>query len=397
MEGHDPATTVLLFDGRIRRLELYRGQDAPVPVHGEFTCPLADILAHRVVQRRESFPMFFTAGLEFQERHVPVDPYYLGLWVGDGNRRSTTIYNQNDEPIVNYLRNYADHLGMRLTRDPRKVPNFNVPYIRDNTNRLENKLLRELQNLGVTRANLSTGFHTDIKHIPDLYKHNSREVRLGLLAGLIDSDGSYNDVLHCFRFSQSVRRHNRLFNDVVWLARSLGLYYDAPDRRWFLSRNGQNLERWGAVFYGDLNQVPCLLPRKQARERGAVRIARAIGIRSFARLAPRAFIDIQTNEDNLFLRGDFLVLRGSDNIPVDEVEEILTKTVDNFEPEEIQQLQKLSQVLSQEDVATFGAVDSQAIVSSEGSQMGELKIYLLDQAFLQNYRRCRHLVSEMFC
>lgn len=57
----------------------------------------------------------------------------------------------------------------------------------------------------------------------------------------------------------------------------------------------------------------CREPRKLARERETVRIARAIGIRSFARQTPTAFIDIQTNQDNLFLHGAFLVLRGSDD------------------------------------------------------------------------------------
>lgn len=189
------------------------------------------------------------------------------------------------------------------------------------------KILGELRDIGVIRANLPNGFDTDMKHIPDLYKHNSREVRLGLLAGLINSDGSYNEVQHCFRFGQSVRCHTRLFNDFVWLAKCLGFYCSVPTRRWMVSSNGLNVERWDVVLYGDLADVPCLLPRKQAREREIVRTARGVGIRHYTVERPGPIIDIQTNGDNLFLRGDFLVLRGAENAPVPEVAQAATETV----------------------------------------------------------------------
>lgn len=51
------------------------------------------------------------------------------------------------------------------------------------------------------------------------------------------------------------------------------------------------------------------------------------------------------------------------------MEGIATNVVDGFDPSEINQLQALSQILSsQEKVATFGAVDSQAITDSQESQ-----------------------------
>jgi intein/homing endonuclease len=60
------------------------------------------------------------------------------------------------------------------------------------------------------------------KHIPLIYKCNSRENRLKLLAGLIDSDG------HLiknggFEFTQ---KNERLMDDVIYLARSLGFSCD---------------------------------------------------------------------------------------------------------------------------------------------------------------------------
>lgn len=48
------------------------------------------------------------------------------------------------------------------------------------------------------------------KHIPDIYKHNSRKIRLEVLAGLIDSSVEFT------------QKNERVMNDVVYLAQSLG-------------------------------------------------------------------------------------------------------------------------------------------------------------------------------
>jgi intein/homing endonuclease len=56
------------------------------------------------------------------------------------------------------------------------------------------------------------------KHIPHIYKCNSSENRLKLLAGLIDSDG------HLIKNGgyEFTQKNEKLMDDVIYLARSLG-------------------------------------------------------------------------------------------------------------------------------------------------------------------------------
>ena len=55
------------------------------------------------------------------------------------------------------------------------------------------------------------------KHIPNIYKCNSRDIRLQVLAGLIDSDGS------TVRGGCDIIQKNEiLLDDIIYLARSLG-------------------------------------------------------------------------------------------------------------------------------------------------------------------------------
>ena len=62
---------------------------------------------------------------------------------------------------------------------------------------------------------------TTNKHIPDQYKLTSREIRLSLLASLIDSDGYYNPKNISSKITQ---KKKTLANDILFLVRSLGVH-----------------------------------------------------------------------------------------------------------------------------------------------------------------------------
>ena len=66
----------------------------------------------------------------------------------------------------------------------------------------------------------SNGYNLiDNKHIPMVYKCNSREIRLQVLAGLIDSDGSLSDDRKGYDL---ISKYEILLDDIIFLARSLG-------------------------------------------------------------------------------------------------------------------------------------------------------------------------------
>ncbi|KAL2803192.1 NUC071 domain-containing protein [Aspergillus granulosus] len=53
-------------------------------------------------------------GFELPEQEVPVNPYFLGLWLGDGSRSDTTIYSSHEEAVREFLINHAAELDIHL-------------------------------------------------------------------------------------------------------------------------------------------------------------------------------------------------------------------------------------------------------------------------------------------
>lgn len=128
---------------------------------------------------------------------LPVDPYVLGYWLGDGDSaaaRFTVGAGDLDEFLT------AARLAGYSPREPRF-------YRGPSTARVTvSGLVEQLRELGVIGN----------KHVPDLYLTASEEQRLELLRGLMDSDGSISK--RC-EFTATSRE---LAESVLFLARSLG-------------------------------------------------------------------------------------------------------------------------------------------------------------------------------
>jgi replicative DNA helicase len=130
--------------------------------------------------------------VEFAAEELPIDPYFLGVWLGDGNSDSCQI-TTTDSEIQDYLVSFAGESDAFL-----KVSTLN-----NNPLHTRYKLHRNEQN---TDSHLHIGLRElDVlknKHIPRAYAINSTENRLLLLAGLIDSDGHLDPVSNGYEITQ---------------------------------------------------------------------------------------------------------------------------------------------------------------------------------------------------
>jgi hypothetical protein len=121
--------------------------------------------------------------IEMPPQALPIDPYFLGLWLGDGITLRPGITSADAE-TVEFLYQYAENLGLQVS--PAGI-NKSAPvyYITtgkrggDLSSREENPLLKAMNSLGLIGN----------KHIPDIYLWASASQRLALLQGLLDSDG----------------------------------------------------------------------------------------------------------------------------------------------------------------------------------------------------------------
>ncbi|KAA2266069.1 phosphate starvation-inducible protein PhoH [Solihabitans fulvus] len=154
--------------------------------------------------------------VEFVPQDVSLDPYALGLLLGDGciTTATTPSFTTTDPELAEALETVLDGIELR-----HKAPN---DYVLRHVNggrgglRVANPVTVTLRDLGLA------GTRSSSKFVPDSYLHNSAAVRLSVLQGLLDTDGG--PVTQSGRTCrvQYTTTSPRLRDDVLFLVRSLG-------------------------------------------------------------------------------------------------------------------------------------------------------------------------------
>ena len=115
--------------------------------------------------------------VEFEQQDVTIDPYALGVLLGDGSvGNNTCVYHTADEEIHTYMSSYAESLGLDVKIDSHVEGNKCTAY------RI-NSFQYQLRESGIFGHNCYSKF------VPKKYIYNTQEVRLAVLAGLLDTDG----------------------------------------------------------------------------------------------------------------------------------------------------------------------------------------------------------------
>lgn len=65
-------------------------------------------------EERRKYRVFRSPGFELPEQVVPVNPYFLGLWLGDGGRTKPTVYSNHEAAVREFLARYAAELDLQL-------------------------------------------------------------------------------------------------------------------------------------------------------------------------------------------------------------------------------------------------------------------------------------------
>lgn len=240
----------------------------------------------------------YKVGVDFNNKDVELEPYMLGYWLGDGTNCRTEITTIED-PVVEYFKEYAEKLGCYVTQGKdTKNHKGSIQYTMAgkimNGKRNPNKMMKMLQECNVIGN----------KHIPLAYKANSRQIRLELLAGIIDSDGYY--IGNCYEITQ---KNEVLFDDIVYLARSLGFAAYKKKVKKSCMYNGEKKE---GVYYRTnihgfgLEEIPVKCERKKAKSRKQIKDA----LRTAIRLEKKEVDDyygFTLDGNHRYLLGDFTV------------------------------------------------------------------------------------------
>ena len=194
-------------------------------------------------------------GVSFDEKELPIDPYLLGILIGDGCLRGDSVRITNSDPeIRTELVKFAKLYDMGLTITERVDKTITYNFTRKDTSRGTNLLKRKLSDLRLY------GCLAKDKFLPDIYKINSEENRLQLLAGLLDTDGRLSTGWRgSARYYEYTSASEQLAKDITFLTKSLGF---AATIRPKISNNYPNLKYYQITLYGDVWRIPVKVSRK---------------------------------------------------------------------------------------------------------------------------------------
>jgi phosphate starvation-inducible PhoH-like protein len=157
-----------------------------------------------------------SAPVSFAARPVPLDPYALGLLLGDGclTCSTTPSFATTDPELAASLGQLIPGIDVRRKTE--------VDYILNRVTRPDEVITIENPVTGAMRRLGLAGTRSNTKFIPTDYLFNSPRVRLALLQGLLDSDGGPVTQRGRTCRIQFVTVSDRLRDDVVLLVQSLG-------------------------------------------------------------------------------------------------------------------------------------------------------------------------------
>ncbi|MGM9511320.1 replicative DNA helicase [Larkinella sp. GY13] len=194
----------------------------------------------------------YKVAVEFPEKTVPVDPYFIGLWLGDGHSYSSRITTQDSE-IVNYPQEYAAELELEVCEYTQEGKCANYAITKGSRGgRTFFSLQNELRQLNLLQN----------KHIPANYLINSTTNRLSLLAGLIDSDGHFLEQSNGYEITS---KYLDFAQQIQYLSNSLGFRTSLHAKKASIRSIGFESEVYRIRIYGDINRIPVRILRKKAR------------------------------------------------------------------------------------------------------------------------------------
>lgn len=334
---HAPGQLVLMYDGRLKKVEdvvvgdllagidgprevlrLHRGVDEMrriVPVKGASWVVNRDHILSLVRTNDGSTKAGLVADVSVRayedwcktDKHVhklfrvpvdtwghsfvPIDPYFLGVLLGDGCIIRNVSVTKPDPEIKAVCEQAAMDFGLQMsTRVDNRTgcPSYFLIGGRG--------LISALEEVGLF------GARSETKFIPFAYKTGSREQRLSMLAGLLDTDGWYDRDRKMYEFSS---KSSVLAHDVAFVAKSLG--FAAYVKETIKScQTGASGTYYIVGISGDLLSIPCRVERKKPVARSQIKNVLRTGF-SVEDAGRGEYFGFSVDGDNRYLLGDFTV------------------------------------------------------------------------------------------
>lgn len=225
--------------------------------------------------------------VEYPEKYLLIDPYVLGVWLGDGMTKGTRIAVGKED-----VQTLTDQLKRRGANPfPAYYPNGKIniaPYKTESGKRSH-----------FTKGLVFYNLHNE-KHIPEEYFYSSVEQRKELLKGLMDTDGTVSKAGQC----EFVQKEKRLTDDLSRLLSSLGIKHSVKEK--MATCKGKKIPVFRILFYVDKANSCFCFERKTQRLKA--HLAERMNAKSIVRI-----IKVQTVETKCLCVEGGLYLCGNRN------------------------------------------------------------------------------------
>ena len=305
--------------------------------------------------------------VNWEEKEVLLDPYVLGAWLGDGMKegRDYVCYGEKDPEIIDYLNTWCENNDAILNKNEWGKYRYSF-HSKSNFGKKNSSPLRNL---------LKTYNLINNKHIPKDYLINSSQIRMQLLAGLIDTDGYVADD-GTIEIAQS-HIHQQLAEDIIYLSRSLGFYTYVVkrDSKYTYKGNEKYSESYRIKISGDIESIPTVLPRKKTKSTSKYNMRNSTGPVYVKEIENGNYVGIGIDCNNRFLINDFTVTHNCINIRDATISQLLN----NEELNSIKQIVGLKQNVDYKDTKSlrYGKVMILTDADVDGSHIKALFVNMI--------------------
>ena len=260
-------------------------------------------------------------GIHYESQPIELDPYLLGLWLGDGTHTEPIIAT-NDTEIKDYIVNWCTNNDAEVVQETTykfRIRRKGYSFGKETVTGCKYTQITDLSDRSNPFTNLLKKYNLiGNKYIPDAYFINSREVRLKLLAGIIDTDGHVPKDQYGKRIV-IVQSNEILSSQIINLASSLGFIVNYRIRE----RKNEKIFDCEAKDYKNqyvinisgekLDEIPTILPRKKCigTKSNKDYLRTSIEVSSIGK---GNYYGWSVDKNHLFLLGDYTVTKNCDQM-----------------------------------------------------------------------------------
>jgi len=216
-----------------------------------YNIPIAEFL--KITNKDKKHFCLYRNAVDYAKNKLKLDPYFLGVWLGDGSSNTSSITNVEPE-ITEYLYDVAKKEGLKIRITEGITYHIHSPSRKKGSN----TLLSSLQYYNLINN----------KHIPSDYLFNDRDSRLKLLAGLIDTDGSKSATKDCYEITQ---KNKILLEQISRLCFELGFKANIQNKVATMKRKDGSVyscDVYRIAIHGlNLHEIPCKVEKKKIHKK----------------------------------------------------------------------------------------------------------------------------------